>query len=52
MEEKEMKKTENPHEEKLVWEVPKLIDLDKSKTDTGYFSGTVENSTYTNPESS
>ena len=36
---------------KLDWVTPKLISLDKGKTEGGFTTGTAEGSTYSNPAS-
>ena len=38
-------------QKKLEWDPPKLICLDKSKTEDGFSTGTHEDSTYSNPAS-
>lgn len=37
--------------EKLEWETPKLICLDKGKTEGGFTTGMQEDDTYSNPAS-
>ena len=46
MKEKDLNKETNHEKLKLEWEPPKLICLDKGKTETGSSSATSENAFY------
>lgn len=51
MDEKGLNKKAKQKNIKEVWEAPKLICLDKGKTEGGFTTGTFEDSTYSNPAS-
>ena len=51
MDEKGNKIEIDGYSKRLVWEVPKLICLDKGKTEGGDIASTFEDSSYSNPAS-